>query len=121
MLADALIVQLAQVSALTWRVIPHADGLDRVEARELAAVVFTTNVEAGPARILENTIQVWIVSGRARPGGADDVLDQGLDDMITALDSINPGLFQSAERGTFQDDNYAAWRVECRFTTQKGE
>lgn len=119
-LAAALKADLAEHSDLKWRVIPHATDIDRVEAGHLVLMVFQNTVTPGLARSLSRSMALRIVTGRINPGDADDELDQGLDDVIAALDRISPALFQNATRGTLQDDAYPAYLVEVQLITQKG-
>lgn len=103
-----------------FRVIPYAKGLDRIEAKSVVVMVYRERVNPAPQfDRLVNTLRVWILDPRVKPGQVDDSLDDSLDIVLAALDASQLTTWTDAERGLWGDDEYAGYSITCETTTSK--
>lgn len=96
-------------------------GLDGIETARPVVMLYRERLEKAPNAIgaYFNTFALWIVSPNVDPRRAEDQLDNMLDEVIVALDSLSWLNWANAERSTFGDNQAPAYKVELTIVTDK--
>ena len=93
-----------------YRIIGAPDVPDQIDVKTFAVRCWQTQVQRGQTLAgLTLPLVLWVCTGKAEPGAADDALDVALDEVLTVLHRQEWVRWSGAERGMFQNDNGASW------------
>lgn len=105
-----------------FKVVGEPRELDALQAREPVVVVIRTSLEPGNrARVRVNTFAVWVIQPKQFEG-AEDALDDDLDEVLALIDGDERLLWTNAERSTYGrnddgNDTYPAYRITLTLAT----
>lgn len=113
-----LAAALAKKLGRRYKVIPQPRTIDAIEAGKPVVMVIRTDV--APAANAQgsylNELAVWVID----PSAVDeDALDDALDAVILAIDSYPFVIWTKAERSTYGDNEYNAYRIATTALSQK--
>lgn len=114
-----LAASLKPLLSTGWRIIDHQDNLDTFTS----PVVMLKQQEiepapAAPAGAHIVTLVVTIADPKTDPGPAEDSLDENVDNLIHALDSIDYLNWTKATKVLFQD-RYLAYDINLEVISRK--
>lgn len=116
----ALAAHLDEHLPSLFRVIPYATSLDRIEAKRVVVMVYRETVAQAPQfDRLVNTMRVWVLDPRVKPGEVDDSLDDSLDVVLAALDASALTTWTEATRGVWGDEQFHGYSITCEVHTSK--
>lgn len=97
-------------------------SLDGIETTRPVLMLYRERLEKAPNAIGDyfNTFALWIISPNVDPSRAETQLDNMLDDVIPALDSVDWLNWNFAERSTFGDNQAPAYKIELIVVANKG-
>lgn len=102
-----------------WRLVPYADNLDTLD--RVVVMIKQTQIErlpAAPIGTYRTSFVVTVIAPQSDSEKAEDELDDGVHEVLSALDSINNSLWSSAEKVLFSDSNLA-WDIAMQVVTRK--
>lgn len=89
-----------------FRCLPNATPPDRIEVGKIVVMVYRTALEPAPQHgVRVNALDLWLLTPKESlaPDGADDDLDDALDQVLAAIDAAPQLTWSTAERGVWED------------------
>lgn len=96
-------------------------SLDGIETNKPVVLLYREKLAKAPNALGDYlaTFALWVITPGIDPQRAEDALDDILDDVILALDSISFVQWTTAERSTFGDSQAPAYRIDLTVITIK--
>lgn len=117
-LADALQPALGKAV----KVVDAPREIEEIEARVKAVVqLVRTKIKPSPANPqgdYEESFEIWVIEPKLDPNTSEDALDDSLDKVLLALDSLNWIDYDEAIRDTHPSDRHA-YRITATLYTEK--
>lgn len=108
---------LAELLPAGWRLIPYQDSVDELDTVVVMLKHSTlAKLPTAPLGAYLSTFTVTIVDPHTDAELAEDALDDGVLELLAALDQINSSLWSTAEKTLFQD-RYLSWDVPVQVVT----
>lgn len=116
-LADAL----RGVLPANMKIIDVPRSIDGMETRRPVVLLYRERMTKAPNAIGDyfNEIALWVISPNIDPKRGEELLDDSLDDVIVALDSINWVNWSLAERSVFGDAQAPAYKITVTLVSNK--
>lgn len=116
-----LATALKAVLPFDYKFVQVPRSLDNIEPGRPVVMIYRDRLEKAPNAqgVYFSTLSLWIVTPHVDETRAEDDLDEILDEVIAALDSVSWVNWKTAERSTFGDAQAPAYRVELQVATNK--
>lgn len=110
---DDLAAALKNVLPSAIKIIDVPRGIDGIEARRPVVLLYRERMTKAPNAIGSyfNEMAVWVISPNVDPRRGETQLDETLDEVIVALDSITWLNWSLAERSVFGDNQAPAYKI----------
>lgn len=103
------------------RIIDVPRSLDGIDANKPVVLLYRDRLEKAPNAqgAYFSTITLWIITPNIDTARAEDALDNALDTVIAALDTLVWANWRTAERSIFGDAQAPAYRIDLQVATTK--
>lgn len=96
-------------------------SIDGLEVNKPVVLLYREKRSKAPNAIgdYQDTLALWVITPGVDPARAEDALDDILDDVILAVDSVKQIQWTSADRSIFGDSQAPAYRIELTVIANK--
>lgn len=87
-----------------WQIIDTDRSIDQV--KKVAVLISQRRIEPAPSNPLGShrvTFRVYVIDANSDPGAAEDALDNSVDTLLYAIDSVDAIRWTAAEKVIYQD------------------
>lgn len=101
------------------KIVDNPRSLDGVEAKRPVVQLYRQSLEKAPNAVgtYVHTFAIWLISPNIDPRRSDDNLDEYLDLLLPALDSIPSLRWTTAARSVYGDQQAAAYEITATVLT----